>query len=78
MFKWSQKAGISNIAAFISVFCAFKWCQKAAISDIAANASIKWPDRVKPRKNGQKCWSGHFIETLPGPLRTANAQRMPL
>ena len=26
-------------------------------SECPANASIKWPDRVKPPKNGQKCWS---------------------
>ena len=40
-------------------------------------ASIKWPDRVKPPKNHNRCWTGHFIEALhpirPEPLRTANA-----
>ena len=43
-----------------------------------ANASIKWPDRVKPPKNHNRCWSGHFIEALhpipPDPFE----QRMPL
>ena len=50
MFKWSQKAGISDIAAFISVFCAFKWSQKAAISDIAGFISVfcafKWSQKA--------------------------------
>ena len=43
-----------------------------------ANASIKWPDRVKPPKNHNRCWTGHFIEAFhpipPDPFE----QRMPL